>query len=195
MGAGPSEPESPVRGAAYVCGPDNTRVEVAYEPGGAWVFLPGRTARLEQERAASGARYAGQGVVWWNKGRSAMLETGASRLNCEASEASTPWVDAKLRGADFRAIGNEPGWHLEIHGEQGITLVTDYGKRTLRFPVAHPRETENRTVYRTATESHTLVVELRPGPCFDDMSGWEYPTRVTVTLDGQTWQGCGRALH
>jgi len=182
--------------AAYSCGfAEGNQVEVAYHPGGAWVFLPGRTVHVDRMRSASGAKYEGEGVVWWIKGREAMLETAGITATCTQNDSATPWVDAKLRGADFRAVGNEPGWHLEIHGDAGITLVTGYGTRTVRVPPVAPREEAARTVYHAETEAHDLTVELRPGPCFDDMSGARYATKVTVTVDGQTLRGCGRALH
>ncbi len=37
------------------------------------------------------------------------------------------WHRAKLRGVAFRAIGQEPGWLLEITNGTEILLVTDYG--------------------------------------------------------------------
>jgi len=48
----------------------------------------------------------------------------------ESPEASFGgvWQQAKLRGVSFRAIGQEPGWLLEITDSSEILLVTDYGK-------------------------------------------------------------------
>ena len=37
------------------------------------------------------------------------------------------WHEAKLRGVLFRAIGQEPGWLLEITDGSEILLVTGYG--------------------------------------------------------------------
>ena len=36
------------------------------------------------------------------------------RLECRNNRAMALWVDGKLRGVDCRAVGNEPGWNLEI---------------------------------------------------------------------------------
>jgi len=33
------------------------------------------------------------------------------------------WVDAKLRGVYFRAVGNEPGWNLEISAGGAMVQV------------------------------------------------------------------------
>jgi len=39
-------------------------------------------------------------------------------------------VDAKLRGVDFRAVGNEPGWNLEISagGARVQVRAEEFGK-------------------------------------------------------------------
>jgi hypothetical protein len=46
---------------------------------------------------------------------------------------ATPWVDARARGALFRGLGQEPGWHLEIHPER-IVMVYQYGERRVVTP-------------------------------------------------------------
>jgi hypothetical protein len=42
-------------------------------------------------------------------------------------------VDARARGALFRGLGQEPGWHLEIHPER-IVMVYQYGERRVVVP-------------------------------------------------------------
>ena len=57
-----------------------------------------------------------------------------------ADEASTNnvWQKAKLRGVSFRAIGQEPGWLLEITNGKEILLVTDYGQNRVSLPYVEP---------------------------------------------------------
>ena len=107
------------------------------------------------------------------------------------------WEHAKLEGVDFRAVGNEPGWLLEIRNGRSILLVSDYGARRDRFPAPEPRvETDAaRTRYETREGDHRLTVVLEGRSCRDSMSGEAFETRVTVTLDDRTLRGCGRALH
>ena len=45
--------------------------------------------------------------------------------------------DAKRRGVDFYAAGNEPSWTLEI-GSEEIVFQTNYGQDTYRFPTSEP---------------------------------------------------------
>jgi hypothetical protein len=76
-------------------------------------------------------------------------------------------VDAAARGAVFRAIGQEPGWHLEIHPER-IVLV--YSNGEARAAVPNPGALVDPALpirrWRAVTEAHVLAVtvEDRPAP-------------------------------
>lgn len=66
-----------VRGAAgpafaYTC--DGLRFAAQIDSGAVRLFLPERTVRLPQVRAASGVKYAGPGVTFWAKGKEALLK-------------------------------------------------------------------------------------------------------------------------
>ena len=71
--------------------------------------------------------------------------------------------------AAFRAVGQEPGWLLEISNGDEILLVSDYG----------------------STRSSMPCVE----PCTDSMSGEEFEVSVTIKQTNRKLQGCGRALY
>jgi uncharacterized membrane protein len=47
--------------------------------------------------------------------------------------------------------------------------------------------------YHAVTEATNLHVVLRPQPCTDAMSGNPFPS--TVTLNGQTYDGCGGPMR
>ncbi len=161
------------------------------------LFLPGRTVRLPAVPAASGARYGDGETSWWGKGiDEARLEiAGAGPCRCRLNRARTKWEDAKLRGVDYRALGNEPGWVLEI-GPAGLLFVTDYGETRLLFPVVDPEidAAARASTWRTATGAHELEVTIVGEPCVDD-GDVAYASRVEVVLDGRSHTGCGRALH
>jgi membrane-bound inhibitor of C-type lysozyme len=138
----------------------------------AWAFLPSGTVSLPHVESASGARYSDGRTTLWMKGEEATLETPAGTVQgCVNDRARAAWEHAKLGGADFRAVGNEPGWSLTIVHDS-IVLVTDYGETR-----------------------HTLEVVIEAGGCRDSMSGDAFETTVTLTLDGRALRGCGRALH
>ena len=103
------------------------------------------------------------------------------------------WHAAKLRGVAFRAIGQEPGWLLEITNGEEILIVTDYGKERKSLPYVEPQEDKaaRKTVFQIDADTSVLI---EGKPCTDTMSGEAFEVRVTVTLGEKTLQGCGRAL-
>ena len=103
------------------------------------------------------------------------------------------WHKAKLRGVAFRAIGQEPGWLLEITNGEEILLVTDYGKNNNSYPYVEPQEDQavRKTVFQVDDNTSVLI---QGKPCTDSMSGESFEVTVTVTQGGKKLKGCGRAL-
>ena len=164
----------------------------------AWLFLPNGTISLPHVRSASGARYSQGPVTFWSKGEEALLETGEnSHRNCRNNRRKAIWEDAKLNGIDFRAVGNEPGWYLEIRRGDIIVFVGDYGQSRYRFttPAPFSDQQARKTTYRVDDGGHNLTIVIEGRPCLDTMSGDAFESTVTVTLDGKNYRGCGRALH
>lgn len=180
----------------FAC-PDSLRFTARVDTARAWVFLPDTTLQLSRVPAASGTKFTDGTTVFWSKGEEAVLERpGRTYRACRNLPAEAAWEHAKLTGMDFRALGNEPGWILEM-GPQAVTLVADYGERTLEFPAVPPVEDpgDGSTRYVLTTDTDTLVVTLTPGPCFDGMSGHEFQTTVHLDLNGRVYRGCGNPLH
>jgi len=104
------------------------------------------------------------------------------------------WHRAKLRGVAFRAIGQEPGWLLEItHGTE-ILLVIDSGQNRNSYPYVDPvvYQEERRTQY--VLEGYGIIVEIRGQRCTDIMSGEEFEVSVSIIMTDRQLEGCGRAL-
>lgn len=120
----------------------------------------------------------------------------------EAQPAADPnappapdWADARAAGVDFRAVGQEPGWLLNIYTQNRITLDWDYGQQQAEFPLTTPDTSqEGATIYQANANGHALVVMIRRFPCQDAMSGAAFPATVSVTIDGRELQGCGRSV-
>ena len=104
-----------------------------------------------------------------------------------------PWAAARARGVDYRALGQEPGWYLEIDHGAALRLVYDYGERELNAAAPMPATSGTRTIYEIATPER-LVVTIERRPCSDIMSGLPFPDTVTVTLAGRELRGCGQRL-
>ena len=103
------------------------------------------------------------------------------------------WHAAKLRGVAFRAIGQEPGWLLEITNGEEILVVTNYGQERKSLPWVEPQEDKaaRKTVFPVDDTTRVLI---EGKPCTDSMSGEAFEVTVTVTLGDKTLRGCGRAL-
>jgi len=112
----------------------------------------------------------------------------------EESSINNVWHKAKLRGVAFRAIGQEPGWLLEITNGVEILIVTNYGEHRTSYPYVEPivHQEERRTEYITGDDD--TIVEIRGVPCRDSMSGEEFEVSVTIKQTNRELQGCGRAL-
>ncbi len=165
----------------------------------AWGFFPDSTVRLTHVPSDSGAQYRSGPYLIWTEGEEAVVESPTVRFTgCRNNRRLAIWEDAKLRGVDFRATGNEPGWFMEI-AHDSILVVADYGELTLSFPTPTPIEdaAKRQTTFETASGEHSLLVllELEERRCQDSMADEDYETTVTIRLDGRELRGCGRALH
>jgi heat shock protein HslJ len=107
----------------------------------------------------------------------------------------TPWEQARLRGVEFRAIGQEPGWNLEIDQGREIRYVGDYGDTNITVPAPDADvDSAGAIVYHATNNAHELHIVIRPTACQDVMSGEAFTHSVSLTVDGRELQGCGRVL-
>jgi len=195
--AGKSEPPAHAGTTVYAC-PDRVRFSIRPSGDSVVLSLPERLDTLPRVEAASGTKYAAGGVVFWLKGSEASLEAGgASHTGCRGRAAGDPWEEAALMGVAFRAVGQEPGWALDLAEGRWIRYVGDYG--ATHVYAASPRQvrgaSEGSVVYDAEPERHALRVEIRQAPCRDAMSGQSFTHVVTVRLDTSTVKGCGRMTH
>jgi uncharacterized membrane protein/membrane-bound inhibitor of C-type lysozyme len=161
----------------------------------ATLFLPDTTLPLEQTAAATGRRYARAGVELWHDVHQATLDLhGTLHDGCRVQQGADPWTHARLRGVTFRAVGQEPGWVLDIGPDHVLNLITDYGERTLVMTADAPVSSNGVTTYRAITSDHALTVVMQPASCVDVMSGETFRWSVRVVLDGIALTGCGRRL-
>jgi len=164
--------------------------------GGLWVFLPEETVLLPHVPAASGAYYSNGAVSVWSKGSQAMIEVSSVQRRCTENRRRSVIEDAKLRGNDFWASGNEPGWTLEI-GPEFTVLRTEYGQTlyTLRTRSPETSAEARRSTYDLEVQGTRVRIVVEDQPCNDSMSGEAFPSTVTVEVGERTLYGCGLALH
>lgn len=90
----------------------------------------------------------------------------------------------------FKAQGNEPGWMVNVQKDK-IEVLTNYGDNKIYTPRPEPQPYKGGYKYHTETEAHIAIIDVHRKLCYDDMSGRPYPAKVTLTLDGKTYEGCG----
>ncbi len=105
------------------------------------------------------------------------------------------WHAARLRGISFRAIGQEPGWLLEITNGEKIYLITDYGQTKITSPYVDPNvnPAQHTTVFTVKDQKLEIIIEGKE--CSDVMSGEKFNVSVFVILKGKKFKGCGKALY
>jgi putative lipoprotein len=195
----PAAEPPPVLGTAdrtvYRCADGYAFTVIPHERGVS-LMLPERTVELPPAPDLSGTRFEGEGIVFESRGDEARLETpSATRTGCVGQPADGPWEAARLRGVDYRAVGQEPGWTLEIEEGVEIRFETDYGETRATAPAPAPQVDGTRRTYRARTAAHEIVVQIDRTPCQDIMSGEPFPTTAAVWLDGREHLGCGRELR
>jgi putative lipoprotein len=164
-------------------------------PGEMALWLPDRYLVLSQVRAASGTKYVEGDVLFWTKGDDLLLEVGPERYtDCVLNRLRAPWEDARRRGVDFRATGNEPGWHLEIKEGRQLLYVGDYGARRLLLEAPEKTADDSGIRYRARSANDAIEVQVSDTPCTDSMQGTAFPATVEVQVNGRFYQGCGMAL-
>jgi len=164
-------------------------------PGEMAVWLEDRYLVLSRQYSASGEKYVEGDVTFWIKGDEAMLILDKQKYgDCVLAPQRVPWEDARRRGVDFRAVGNEPGWHLEIQHDRHILFVGDYGMNRVLFSSPDLSIDGALSIYSASNENSELRVEILDQLCTDTMKGETFASKVTVFLGEKTFTGCGNSL-
>jgi putative lipoprotein len=179
---------------AFECGEGPAFVLVPVLGGDVALELDRDVLRLTRQITASGARYSDGKVTVWNKGPEAMLELGGLRYQCIESRPRSIRADARLRGVDFRATGNEPGWSLEMLPDRIVFLDQGGARVTTPRPAPQIDPASGETIYAAETGAHHLRVVIRESECVDSMSGERSESSVAVEVDERAYRGCGYAL-
>lgn len=160
----------------------------------AWVFRRGGSLRLPAVPYDNGRRFTDGSFEVRIEGQHAWIGQAAGvPLRCRNDRRRAIWEHAKLDGVDFRGVGNEPGWHLEIRERRRAVLIADYGELTVEATLPEP--SVNTQTLTTHWDAGELTIEVSSRTCRDTMSGEQFPAQVVVNWRGRTFRGCGRTLH
>ena len=205
-GSGPGKPfgsdipmaamASPLETLVFECSDDYSFI-ARTGPGEIALWLEERYQVLGEVRSASGSRYEDGTTVFWSKGSVATLTVdGQEHSECVLAPARVPWEDARRRGVDFRATGNEPGWYLEMQRDRQILFVGSYGRQRALLPWVEAEIIGDRgQSYHALTEGHDLRIDILQETCADTMADSVFSHTVRVVLNGSELQGCGTWLE
>ena len=101
------------------------------------------------------------------------------------------------RDRDFRAVGQEPFWGLQIEKGKELRFTYALGKQNASTPAPVPTidQISGTNDYHAVIKANNLRVVIKPIRCLDVMSGRPFEKTVTVTHNGQIYQGCGEAFE
>ncbi len=189
------DPRPLAKTMVYLC-EDGYEFVVRLGPGEMALWAEGDYRVLSQVRSASGVKYREGELVFWMKGEEALLERGSVRHgNCLQDPSRAAWADARRRGVVFRAVGQEPGWHLEMHRDGRLHYVGAYGATRIDLEEAQAAEQGGVRVFSGTAGEHFLRGEIHEQHCVDSMSGDGFPSQVILEVDGQQLGGCGTDLE
>ena len=171
---------------AYRCD-GGYRFVARFEPERVWLFIGDRTLSLPQIPSTSGVHFTdGKFTFRERNGQASTEAPGESHAGCVNEPAAVPWEEARLRGVDFRAAGQNPAWTLEI--DKGSGIVFDDGRTRSKFPA----DGAAGDVIEQSSEGRTIRIERTSGECIDRTSGERFDVIVRVTADTSEYRGCGR---
>ena len=154
----------------------------------------GGTRHLASARAASGAKYEGDAAMVWSKGSSATVNIDGRRLETCTIAPQVERQDEHPPGLQFRAVGQEPGWIVEVT-DDSLRFAWAYGQREVTTSRFSTDADDERILYGADTDRGPLRVVVRPQYCTDPMSGRLFSHTVTVTLAGDSHTGCGHPVR
>ena len=106
------------------------------------------------------------------------------------------WEKAQKEGVQFRAVGNEPGWLVEIRDDKMVRFINDYGNLEINAPVDDlwlgPAGEDK--IYYIENDVIQFQVIIMKKTYKDKMSGEEFPYQVRVVFPNKSYVGGGRLL-
>lgn len=179
------EASSPVAGS-YACG--QLDIQVSTNEGSRLVSVDYLDKRLllKPAESASGALYVAPGddsTRFWTKGERAMLSIrGQHYPEClQAGAVAMP----------FTAQGNEPFWQAVVEPDE-LVLTRPYEQQTtLRLPGELRTADRHGREFVAEGESVRATLTVATQLCQDTMSGAQFPHQARLTVNGESYEGCG----
>mgnify|MGYP005839721545 CR=1 FL=1 len=163
----------------------------------ATILSPTGDRVLAGQPAGSGISYASPLASIRGKGDDLEYAVGRrAPAQCVAINDRLQRILAERRaaGVQWRAIGQEPGWTVEVMADGGLEAQLDYGRERRSTPPAARSGEGARQAWAASTESGTLRLTIERAACQDMMSGERFWFTATLEADGRTLKGCAQPL-
>ncbi len=166
------------------------------EDGVAWLFMPEKTLNYKAEDSKKCNKFVDGDDFIGIKDQVAFVKIGKQTYHCTNNPKEAVFESAKLRGFDFMALGNEPGWTLLLMGNE-IFYNGDYGSTYYRFKDAKLTTNQEKrfSIFEASKGTHKIVLKLEAKECKDTMADDTYETTVNIDINGKKLNGCGKSLH
>lgn len=127
-----------------------------------------------------------------------LLISACNNSESQKAKNTEPTPQTVKDTAVFRATGNEPGWLLEIKGDEQIRYVGNYGQDSVIFPYTSPVVQGDTvltfsTAVKTDSSQHVLIAHFEKTPCTDD-GDQAHGYKVRLQVNDKALQGCGDKL-
>lgn len=180
-------PESamPVAGS-YACGQLDIQVTAKEDSRLVSVDYLDKRLLLKPAESASGALYVAPGddsTRFWTKGERAMLSIRGQHY----PECLQPGALAM----PFSAQGNEPFWQAVVERDE-LALTRPYEQQTtLRLPVELRKADRHGREFVAEGDGVRATLTVATQLCQDTMSGAQFPHQARLTVNGESYEGCG----
>lgn len=103
-------------------------------------------------------------------------------------ETEGPGCSLDLGGAQFRASGVEPFWHLDV--DTDTLRLSRLGQAPRAFAVSAVESNAATGIWRAEADGESLSLTLEESRCSDSMSGSLFAYTARVRLGGEILSGC-----
>jgi len=180
----------------YLFRNDLIDLELLYVDGKLIINNGDQEIALDSAVSASGAKYEKDDLMFWSKGNDGLLEIRGKLVSFSDEKIYDSWQIAAENGVDFRAVGNEPGWHVEIRDDAEVKFVGDYGKTEIQARVNDvwigPAGDDK--IYYIDSPAVKFQVILIKKQYIDTMTGEKLPYQVRIIFPNESYTGGGRFL-
>ncbi len=166
------------------------------------LYLPEEVMVLSQIRSASGVRYQDGDTLFWMKQDQAMLSyQGTFYRQCLRNTEREARDPIERRPVDFRAVGQQPTWLMEVVSGHNLNLITEYGQKRVQIFEPEMKQESGKIIFRGKDDKNRVSASVRQSQC--QLKALEenvatppkiWSQKVSVWWNGQHYEGCGEFL-